>query len=386
MDKSIRAILQMIRAEVCGNAGDIGELPSFSEDELKELYQISKKHDLCHIIGTALDSRGLLAEGDPISDAFKKQIFKAVWRYEKLNFELERVCGLLEAAEIRHMPLKGSVLRNYYPKPWLRTSCDIDILVAEADLERAVNVINADGGYKVGLKDSHDISLYSAAGVHIELHYDLVEDGLVADTTRILREVWSYCSPAEGWSYRMRAADEFFYFYHMAHMAKHFKAGGCGIRPLIDEWILDHSLSHNKESRDALLSEAGLLTFADSIRRLSEVWFSGAETDVLTEKLEKFIVEGGVYGNQANRVAVQTAKKNDNKFKYLWSRIFERYDMLKFRYPILQKHRWLMPVMQVRRWFGLLNGNKAKRAISEVQTLGVANTDGVNEFLTEIGL
>ncbi len=108
--------------------------------------------------------------------------------------------------------------------------------------------------------------------------------------------------------------------------------------------------------------------------------------NIPVEKLEKFIVEGGVYGNQANRVAVQTAKKNDNKFKYLLSRIFERYDMLKFRYPILQKHRWLMPVMQVRRWFGLLNGNKAKRAISEVQTLGVANTDGVNEFLTEIGL
>ena len=284
------------------------------------------------------------------------------------------------------MPLKGAVLRNYYPEPWLRTSCDIDILVAEEDLERAVAAINADGGYKVGLKDSHDISLYSAAGVHIELHYDLVEDGRVADATRILREVRQYCVPVEGCVYRMRATDEFFYFYHMAHMAKHFKAGGCGIRALIDEWILDHTVSYDKSVRDALLSEAGLLTFADSIRRLSEVWFSGAESDAITEKLHKYIVDGGVYGNQANRVAVWTARKNDNKFKYLCSRVFESYDALKFRYPILQKHRWLMPVMQVRRWFGLLKGNKAKRAISEVQTLGAVNTDGVNEFLREIGL
>lgn len=386
MNKAINAIFQTIRSEVCGNVEAIPELSSVSDGELKAIYQLSKKHDLCHIVGLALDKKGLLTNGDPVSEALKNQPFQAIMRYEKQNFEFIRVCGLLEGAEIRHMPLKGSVIRSFYPEPWLRTSCDIDILVPEGDLERAVAVINANGDYKVGPKDSHDISLYSASGVHIELHYDLVEEGLVADTTRILREVWQYSEPTEGYLYRMRATDEFFYFYHMAHMAKHFKAGGCGIRPLIDEWILDHRVSHDKTSRDALLSEAGLLTFADRIRRLSEVWFSGAESDEITEKLDKFIVDGGVYGNQENRVNVQAAKINDNSFKYLLSRVFVGYDVLKFRYPILQKHRWLMPAMQVRRWFGLLKGDKARAAINEVQTLGSVDTDGVNEFLTEIGL
>ena len=45
-----------------------------------------------------MDKKGLLTEGDPISENFKKQIFKAVWRYEKQKFELERVCGILEGA------------------------------------------------------------------------------------------------------------------------------------------------------------------------------------------------------------------------------------------------------------------------------------------------
>lgn len=386
MKKSIEIMLRLIRAEVCGEAEVQQDLPPISADELKEIYRLSKKHDLSHIVGGALEDKELLRDGDEVSEAFKNSAFRAIWRYERQKFELEKACSALEKAKIRHLPLKGSVIRDFYSKPWLRTSCDIDILVSEEDLMKGVEAINADGSYKVGHKDSHDIGITSASGEHIELHYDLVEDGIVADSARILRRVWERCSPEAGWEYRMRADDELFYFYHIAHMAKHFHNGGCGIRPLLDVWVLEHVVPHDRAARDALLADAGLLTFADKARELSEFWFSDAESDELIEKMAEYIVNGGVYGNQTNRVTVQKAEKKDNKFKYVLSRVFEKYDVLKFRYPILQKHRWLMPIMQVHRWFNLLNRDKAKRALSEMQTLTTVETDGITDFLTEIGL
>ncbi|MBO4954226.1 MAG: nucleotidyltransferase family protein, partial [Clostridia bacterium] len=36
---------------------------------------------------------------------------------------------------IDFMPLKGAVIRQYYPEPWMRTSCDIDIHVKKDRLE-----------------------------------------------------------------------------------------------------------------------------------------------------------------------------------------------------------------------------------------------------------
>jgi hypothetical protein len=51
-----------------------------------------------------------------------------------MKHEFERICLVLEKAKIPHIPLKGSVLRKLYKEPWLRTSCDIDILVQEETL------------------------------------------------------------------------------------------------------------------------------------------------------------------------------------------------------------------------------------------------------------
>lgn len=47
------------------------------------------------------------------------------------------------------------------------------------------------------------------------------------------------------------------------------------------------------------------------------------------------------------------------------SRIFLSYDSLKVLYPTLQKHRWLTPIMQVRR-FRLLFKGKMKTSLHEL--------------------
>lgn len=171
--------------------------------------------------------------------------------------------------------------------------------------------------------------------------------------------------------------DELFYFYHIAHMAKHFEYGGCGVRPFIDLWILNHRLTFDREKRTALLREGGLLKFSEACETLSEVWFGDKEPTELTGLLEKYMLSGGMYGNIENMVAVQ--KNQDGGWlHYIFRRLFMPYERLKNVYPILQKHKWLTPVMQLRRWYDMIATGRMKRTVGEIKSL--KSTPGNNEI------
>ena len=380
-------LFSLIRAELDGTVIDAEYSDSITADMLKELYSLSDKHDLSHIVGSALSKMNLQIEGDTLQK-FQKDAFSAVYRYQKLNYELSAVCNALEGAQIPFMPLKGSVLRKYYPKAWMRTSCDVDVLVREDDLDRAVKVLVDSLKYRSEGKGSHDISLFSQSGMHIELHYKLVEDGLSDAITELLNLAWDVASLKEGTSYHYEMPDGMFYFYHVAHMSKHFENGGCGIRPFIDLWILDNIERADNEKREELLVQGGLLRFAQISRKLSRAWLCGEEHDTLTEKMQSYILFGGVYGNAENRIAVQQQKKG-GKIRYALSKIFLPFNTIKLQYPILEKHPYLMPVMQVRRWFKLIFCGHAKRWIRELSysnNISKSQSEEIKNFLLEIGL
>ena len=183
-------------------------------------------------------------------------------------------------------------------------------------------------------------------------------------------------------------SDEMYYFYHVAHMAKHFENGGCGVRPFLDLWILNHRMEFDGEKRDALLQKGGLLKFAKSSERMSEVWFSGAESDDLSDRFAAYIFHSGAYGTIEQRVQMGRAKRG-GKFKYLLCRIFVPYSYLKKLYPILEKHKWLMPFYQIRRWFSVLFRGRVKHVTKELMFNASVDGDKVNSagtLLSDLGL
>ena len=107
-------------------------------DALKGVFQIAKRHDLAHVVAEVLDKLGVLSEETPEGKAFWACRQMAVYRYEQLFYESQRLYDAFEKAKLFYIPLKGAQLRTLYPEPWLRTSCDVDILVSEEDLETAV--------------------------------------------------------------------------------------------------------------------------------------------------------------------------------------------------------------------------------------------------------
>lgn len=344
--------LALIRNVICGVAVSDEVRVEVTESAKRELYKLTQYHDLAHLVGHALDVEKLL-DGGEFDKLFYKKRRVAVYRYEQIRYDYDRICALLEAENIPYVPLKGSIVRALYPEPWMRTSCDIDIFVANEDLERAVNALVEKLSFVNEGAISHDVGLTSEAGVHLELHYDLIEPMYFAGAAKVLANVWQDVQTEAGYTYQKRMSDELFYFYHVAHMAKHFLHGGCGVRPFIDLWLLDHNTEHDKAKRDALLKEAGLLAFVDGARALAEVWFSGRDSDALTDAMQEYVFSGGVYGNMENKVAAER-NRGMSKFRYVWTCIFQPYRDMVLSYPILKKKKWLYPFYQVKRWFRIL--------------------------------
>lgn len=383
--RTIQILFALLRSAICGTKLTEEERNNYSPDLLQDLLKISSKHDVVHLLVFGLKQNELISKEN--SD-IEKCILKAVYRYERLRYEYENLCEALEKAQIPFLPLKGSVIRKYYPEAWMRTSCDIDVLVHREDLENTISYLVSHQNYVEKERATHDVSLFTQTGIHVEIHFDLVEEGRAKNAIDVLRSVWNNAILHENSEYWYEMTGVYFYFYHIAHMAKHFENGGCGIRPFIDLWILDHMKDIDLSACDVLLSQGGLLRFTNASRTLSEVWFGGKEPDELSLQMQEFLLHGGVYGSTDNRVALQQKKKG-GRIGYVLSRIIIPYAKLKRYYPVLEKHRWLMPLMQIRRWFMLLNPDVAKMAKREMAingNLAKTKTDEMNSFLDDIGL
>lgn len=383
--KTIQILLALLRSAICDEKLTEKESHDYSSEMLPKLLKLSSKHDIAHLLILGLKKNNLISKEDMWLEQY---IPKAVFRYEQLNYEYERICLALEEAEIPFIPLKGSVIRKYYPEAWMRTSCDIDILVREEVVEKAVDILIEKYGYVFQRRTSHDLALFAPNKTHIELHYDLVEDGIANESSEVLKNVWDTAVVRDGFNYLYDMPYEMYYFYHIAHMAKHFEIGGCGIRPFIDLWILDNIKEKNVQKREELLNKGKLLKFAKEAGNLSNVWFGGVKHSVISQQMECYIIQGGVYGNIENRIMIQQQKQG-GKIKYLLSKIFIPFEELQYHYPILQKHRWLTPFMEVRRWFKLISVRHSKNTIRKIkysQNISGENNNSVKQFLSNIGL
>ena len=157
-------LIQLLRKKVCNNENDIHT--DLSDEQLNSLYNIAVAQDLAHIVG-AYQQAFSKEKSVEIVKRFEHAQMQAMYRYVNLAYELKRIYGVFEKNAIKHMPLKGAIIRNYYPSPELRTSCDIDILVSPEDLERAINCLVTEIHYIFERRYSHDVSLFSPSKVHL---------------------------------------------------------------------------------------------------------------------------------------------------------------------------------------------------------------------------
>lgn len=360
-----KLFLIIIRAFVRGEQIDQHLKPQFTKEALEDLFTIAKAHDVVQIVSDVLFKSNLLPKGEPITEKYQKSQINALYRYMNIEREQQRIYELFENEGIAFIPLKGAVIRQYYPDPYMRTSCDIDILVREDDLGRAcqslVTVLNYKSNDTI---DFHDISLFSQSGVHLELHYNLKEKRENLD--KLLVKVWDYSISVENRNYHKLETPEFYIFHHMAHMVNHFLRGGCGIRTFIDLYFIEKHIEYNHSHLITLLKESEVETFYNTAQQCINVWFDNAQTTEIVDLIELFVLKGGIYGTKENRISIDQNKQG-GKVKYFFLRVFVPYNTLKYKYPVLQKHKALLPLMWLIRIISFISPKKRKRAQKELE-------------------
>lgn len=360
MDRIIDAFISLLRIAVTGTNEEL----DLSDINYEALYSLAKFHDLAHIVYYELQERGFLQEGE-IARKFIHQKDMAQYRYVLREVAIEQVRSIFEEAKIPFVLLKGVMLMKLYPEPWMRTSSDIDVLVKKEDLSNAENAL-----IRFGMRREHegryDVSFFSKENYHIELHYTMLEDYTSDKISNVMKRAWKYFEPIKDGASEYVIRDDLFYFYHIAHMAKHFRNGGNGVRTVIDLWLLNHKNAFDQSERIKLIVEGGLVTFNDRMVKLSEKWFSKNDSNDSLDALEEYIIQGGIYGTAERNIAI-TRKKAGNRITFYLNRTFLPYSKLKHAFPVLKKCPFLLPFVWIIRWFKLLNPKIWKRTVNEIK-------------------
>ncbi len=366
--KRIQALfIELLRAALNGETPRGLSEQELSADTATALYRLAKQHDLAQVVAGALSEVGAELPSQ-LASALQKEQFLSVYRTGQLNFALSQIRSCFDGAGIAYIPLKGSVIRPYYPDPSMRTSCDVDILVHEKDLNAAMTALES-AGYRRGDKNYHDVSMFSPEGIHLELHFNIQEN--MDNLDAVLTDAWEYAIPDEGSGYKF--SNEFFAFHIFAHMAYHFLAGGCGIRPMADIWIMEHKMGITYADAKVLLEKAGIYRFAEHMSALATQCFSTGE--IADDPALEYIFKGGIYGSMQNKVTVQK-EATGSTLSYALKRIFLPYKTMVSVYPILKKAPYLLPFCHVARWLRILFGGRAKHAVSELtHTIDVSDKE-----------
>lgn len=384
MTQVISLVFKLLKNRIMPElAGD--EIPENIEQEtMQKLMALAKMHDLTAIIGSALVDGKMLSPGELYRD-IQKSACKAAVQCEKNIYELQWLREIFEKAQIPFMPLKGAIVREYYPEPWLRSSSDIDILVHEEDLDAAVSLLISKGCQPYREKTLHEISLITPGRVQLELHFSLREDVEAMD--RVLDRVWENSSLVEGKRYEYRPSDTFLMFHLVAHMAYHCYIGGSGIRSFVDIWLLRDRLNYDPCELRNLCCEAELDKFYDHMMNLIDVWFCDKAHTPITRQLEQFILRGGTFGSADNLILVEQAQTS--KAKRLSKRVFLPYNGLKMLFPVLENNPWLTPVCQIVRWYRVITDGRLRKAIMELRISHSHTDTQIDEtkiFLENLGL
>ena len=345
------------------------EEPSFKIDEsnFNIFLNLSKKHSL-----TALFYKVVKDTKVDIKEEYLKVLeqhyFSNVQKHILFDKERKELFDYCNENNIIHLPLKGIILKHYYPDPYTREFADNDIYFGGND--ELIKKFFVDRGYEVELyrKSNHDVYLKKPC-LNFEMHRALF--GETGDNEKIVKYFKhpniKLVNPLAVEAYL--PLDDF-YIYFTAHSYKHFHIAGCGLRTLVDYYVF---LKKNEEDElldfkyiNKQLEKMDLVDFSNQISTLSLKVFD--EQELSNEEMETllFIASSGTYGTLENRV--NKGVKEKGKTRYFFSRIFPPYRFYKSAYPWAYKVPILIPIAWLCRLFRILFKNP-KRATSELKMI-----------------
>ena len=314
------------------------------EMDLPLLYKIAEFHLLTAITAMALES------ADVHNPAFTQAKGKAIRKAALMEAEMNTLFSRLETAAIWYMPLKGTVVKDFYPVYGMRQMADHDILI-DANRADDVKAIMESLGFTTqhfgsGVHDSY----FKEPVCNFEMHRALFGPRHDEKLNAYYRDVEHRLIKGDG--YERRFTPEDFYIYMIAHEYKHYSVGGTGIRSLLDTYVYLRKQTLDMDYVSAETEKLGIREFEAKNRSLSLLLFSGEGlTDAEHEMLD-YILSSGTYGTVEHSVKHTVNKLGGGvrgKVRYIRGRLFLPMDSVQSAYPFFYRHRILLPILPIYR-------------------------------------
>lgn len=268
------------------------------------------------------------------------------------SYAVDELRSALEQNHINNLFFKGSVTKNRYNNPLLRTMGDIDVLY-KSEQDKLFKSVMKSLHYSDPFEGRKNDKYVRKPFICVEAHRQLVaSDSSYFD---YCSRVWERAGVLDGcmYSYIMTPEDEL--IFHMIHLAAHFAQGGAGIRFIIDAYVYNQ-LPLDNPYLEGELEKIGLLSFYKNISVLADNWFSERGSEPTSESinsLASFILTGSTFGTRERSAALAV---ENGRFRYLLHACFPSYKEMVSMFPwlggkvILLPYAWLLRAIRSLRY------------------------------------
>ena len=143
-----------------------------NEENRKELFRMSAKHFIDALTGMTLKKAGVV-----LPKYWEERMVKAVRKVILFDAERKKLCAWMDRERIWYLPLKGIILKEYYPSIGMRQMSDNDILF-DADAWERVEKHMLSEGYETESVGNGNHDVYQKAPVYnFEMHRSLYGKG-----------------------------------------------------------------------------------------------------------------------------------------------------------------------------------------------------------------
>lgn len=351
-----------------------------SKMDFKMLYKFSKFHSIQVLMYRAIENSGIIEELTEENDIqvlkkWKKEKEQSIYQKILMDIEREKHLKFMEEKNIWYMPLKGLFLKDYYPEEEMRQMTDNDILFDKQYSKEIYEYMTEKGYEAVEYNESNHDEYLKKPVYNFEMHKDLFSEEHDIRWQKYYANTKSMLIKDEGNDFGYYFSDEDFYIYNILHAYNHYIKRGTGIRTVIDFYLYLNK-NQDKMDFDYIEKECGKLGVTDfekTIRALSSKIFANSGKDYsenLTEEerdMFDYIFFAGTFGTRENYInyKMSVAKNNGGevtkktRIKYIFSRMFPGMDFFEKYYPIVYRHKWLLPFAYIYRIFkGIFVKNK----------------------------
>lgn len=356
----------------CGVNGIKPDEQKVREMDLESLYKTARFHSLTAITAIALESAGVQDR------EFRQAKEKAIRKNMLLDLEREKLCGYLEENKIWYMPLKGSILKDFYPKYGMRQMADNDILF-DSHYRKTVKEYFESNHYEVVSYDKSNHDVYEKPPIlNFEMHTSLFCEAHDEKWQAYYEDIKTRLEKDDDNSYGYHFSDEDFYIYITTHEYKHYSGNGTGLRSLLDCYVYlqKKSASLDWHYIEAECEKLGISGFEKQRRGLAVKTFAVSANSEISEtdrRMLAYYFSSGTYGTLEHAVKVRRKKYADktgktSRLSYIMYRLFPNKEWYEACYPFYNRHPYFKPFFVIYRLFRRVFFGK-KAILSELRVV-----------------